>query len=175
MKEPKKAVVHLTLLVKSRWLCKPAPHLCHSWLLGTWLSRGTPLPKMWITDFLLVYSFFSFLLSLTYTYHPNTVAQTVGNPPAMQTRVWSLGREDALEKGMATHSSILAWRIPWTEEAAGLQSMGSQRVGHNWQLTLPLTLQQLLSLFSLSLFQFSLSFSFESLMASFSLIVFQPL
>ena len=87
MKEPKKAVVHLTLLVKSRWLCKPAPHLCHSWLLGTWLSRGTPLPKMWITDFLLVYSFFSFLLSLTYTYHPNTVAQTVGNPPAMQTRV----------------------------------------------------------------------------------------
>ena len=42
-----------------------------------------------------------------------------------------LGREDALEKGMATHSSILAWRIPWTEEPRGLQSMGSQRVRHD--------------------------------------------
>ena len=48
-----------------------------------------------------------------------------------QTWVCSLGREDLLEEGMATHSSVLAWRIPWTEEPAGLQSMGSQRVGHN--------------------------------------------
>ena len=47
-------------------------------------------------------------------------------------QVWFLGWEDALEKGMATHSSILAWRIPWTEEPGGLQSMGSQRVGHDW-------------------------------------------
>ena len=46
-------------------------------------------------------------------------------------RVRSLGREDPLEKGMATHSSILVWRIPWTEVPGGLQSMGSQRVGHN--------------------------------------------
>ena len=46
-------------------------------------------------------------------------------------QVGSLGGEDALEKEMATHSSILAWRIPWTEEAGGLQSMGSQRVGHD--------------------------------------------
>ena len=53
------------------------------------------------------------------------VAQTVENPPAMQeTRVRSLGWEDLLEKGMATHSSILAWRILWTEEPGGLQSMG---------------------------------------------------
>ena len=52
--------------------------------------------------------------------------------PAMQaTHVRSLGGEDPLEKGMATHSSILAWRIPWTEERGGLQSMGSQRVGHD--------------------------------------------
>ena len=58
------------------------------------------------------------------------VAQIVKNLPAMQeTRVWSLGQEDPLEKGMATHSSILAWRIPWTEQAGGLQSMGSERVG----------------------------------------------
>jgi len=46
-------------------------------------------------------------------------------------RVQSLGGEDPLEKGMTIHSSILAWRIPWTEEPAGLQSMGSQRVRHN--------------------------------------------
>ena len=50
------------------------------------------------------------------------------NPPAMQeTQVQSLGGEDPLEKGMATHCSILAWRIPWTEEPGGLQSTGSQR------------------------------------------------
>ena len=58
------------------------------------------------------------------------VAQAVMDLPTMQ--VWFLGWEDPLEKGMATHSSILAWKIPWTEEPAGLQSMGSQRVGHNW-------------------------------------------
>ena len=56
------------------------------------------------------------------------VAQTVKNLPAIQkTWVRSLGREDALEKEMATHPNILAWRIPWTEEPGGLQSMGSQR------------------------------------------------
>ena len=61
------------------------------------------------------------------------VAQVVKNLPAMQeTWVQSLDREDPLEKGMATHSSILAWRIPWTEEPGRLQSTGSQRVGHNW-------------------------------------------
>ena len=60
-------------------------------------------------------------------------AQTVKNLPAMQeTWVWSLGQEDPLEKGMATHSSMLAQRTPWTEEPGGLQSLGSQRVGHDW-------------------------------------------
>ena len=55
----------------------------------------------------------------------------VKNPPASaRTRVRSLGREDPLEKEMASHSSVLAWRIPWTEEPGGLQSTGSQRVGH---------------------------------------------
>ena len=57
------------------------------------------------------------------------MAQTVKSLSAMQeTRVLSLGWEDPLEKEMAAHSSILAWRIPWTEEPGGLQSMGSQRV-----------------------------------------------
>ena len=56
----------------------------------------------------------------------------VKNMPAMQeTWVQSLGWEDPLEKGLATHSSILAWRIPWTEESGGLQCMGSQRVRHD--------------------------------------------
>ena len=60
------------------------------------------------------------------------VAQMVKNLPAMlETWVQSLGWEDALEEGMETHSSILAWRIPWTEEPGGLQTMGSQRVGHD--------------------------------------------
>ena len=59
------------------------------------------------------------------------MAQTVKNPPAMQeTWVPSLDWEDPLEEGMATHSSILAWRIPWTEELDGLWSRGSQRVRH---------------------------------------------
>ena len=60
------------------------------------------------------------------------VAQLVKTLPAMwETWVQSLGWEDPLEKEMAAHSSILAWRIPWMEEPGGLQSMGSQRVGHN--------------------------------------------
>ena len=59
-------------------------------------------------------------------------APIVENPSAMQeTRVRSLGQEDSLEEGMATHSSILAWRIPWTEKPGGLQSIESQRVRHD--------------------------------------------
>ena len=66
------------------------------------------------------------------------MAQWVKNLPSIclqemqETQVWSLGWEDPLEEGMATHSNILAWRIPWTEEPGGLQSTGSQRVRHNW-------------------------------------------
>ena len=60
------------------------------------------------------------------------VAQMVKNLPAMQeTWIQCLIQEDSLEKGMATHSSILAWRIPWTEEPSGLQSVGTQRVVHD--------------------------------------------
>ena len=59
------------------------------------------------------------------------VTQKVKNLPAMQeTRVQSLGREDPLEKGMAAHSGVLAWRIPWTEEPGGLQAIESQRIRH---------------------------------------------
>ena len=74
------------------------------------------------------------------------VTQAVKNLPAMhETRVWSLNREDPLEEGMATHSSILAWRAPWTEEPGGLQSMGPHRVEQTEQPTLSLSGWSLLS------------------------------
>ena len=64
------------------------------------------------------------------------VAQIVRRLPKMQeTRVQSLGQEDPLEKEMATFSSILAWKIPWTDEPGRLQSMGLQRVGHDFTFT----------------------------------------
>ena len=74
------------------------------------------------------------VMLLAYTLDPQDflVAQMAKHLPVVrETWVRSLGREDLLEKGIATHSSILAWKIPWTEEPGGLQSMGSQRVGHN--------------------------------------------
>ena len=65
-----------------------------------------------------------------YRRHTSQVAQRVKNLLEMQeAQIRSLGQEDLLEKEVATHSSLLAWRIPWTEEPGGLQSMGSQRVG----------------------------------------------
>ena len=76
---------------------------------------------------------FSFLLGIYLRvkllgHMASSMAQVVKNLPAMQetqeTQIWSLGREDPLEEGMATHSSILAWRIPWTEESGNLQSIG---------------------------------------------------
>ena len=68
------------------------------------------------------------------------VAQRLKHLPAMwETWVQSLGPEDPLEKEMATHSSILAWRIPWMEEPGGLQSTGLQRVGHDWATSLSLS------------------------------------
>ena len=73
-------------------------------------------------------------MSLLTCYHvpgASLVAQMVKNPPVVQeTRVQSLVLGDPLEESMAPHSSILAWRIPWTEELGGLQSLGSQRFGH---------------------------------------------
>ena len=68
------------------------------------------------------------------------MVQTVKSLPATQeTQVQSVGREDPLEKEMATHSSILGWRIPWMEEPGGLHTMGSQRVRHNWATSLSLS------------------------------------
>ena len=70
-----------------------------------------------------------FIANKTWT---SLVAQVIKNLPAMwETWVQSLGQGDPLEKGMTTHSSILAWGIPWIEEHGGLQSLGSQRIGHD--------------------------------------------
>ena len=68
------------------------------------------------------------------------MAQMINNLPAMQEAwFWSLGREDPLEEEMATHCSVLAWRIPWTEEPGRLWSMGSQRVRQDWTTNLSLS------------------------------------
>ena len=81
-----------------------------------------------------ILNFFKKIIKIYSEFWALLVAQIVKNLPAMQeTQVWSLGKEDPLEKGMTTHSSILAWRIPWTEEPCGLQSLGSQRVRHDWK------------------------------------------
>ena len=71
------------------------------------------------------------LANCWYLILPALVAKMVKNLPAVgETQVRYLGLEDPLEEGMAIHSSVVAWRIPWTEEPGGLQSMGLQRVGH---------------------------------------------
>ena len=91
------------------------------WKLILYLLFGlqifSPIPRV---SFHLIYGFLSL------------VAQMLKRLPAVwETWVQSLGQEGSLEKEMATHSSILAWRIPWMEEPGGLQSTGSQRIGHN--------------------------------------------
>ena len=73
------------------------------------------------------------LNSTIYSFRASLEAQMIRNLPAMwETQVWSMGWEDPLEEGMATHSRILAWRIPGTEEPAELQSVGLQKVRHDW-------------------------------------------
>ena len=107
---------------------------CSEW--GPSIECASPQPIIFEEDVILLFTIWA---------APPPVAQTPKNLPALQeTWDWSLGQEDPLEKEMATHSSILAWRIPWTEEPGGIQFMGSQRVGHNWvtnpstfHLTLP--------------------------------------
>ena len=97
--------------------------------------------------YILLWCFFFSILNSIFKYfgleycirRASLVAQRVKRLPAVrETRVQSLGREDPLEKGMATHSSVLTWRSPWTEEPGGLhyQSMGSQRVSHDWATSL---------------------------------------
>ena len=86
---------------------------------------------MWLLEIFKSYMQLTFAALILFLL-ASAVAQMVKNLPAMQeTQVRSLGQEDPLEKGMATRSSIIAWRIPWTEEPGGLQSMRLQRVRHD--------------------------------------------
>jgi len=119
--------------------------LYHLRIVWSWASLPKLVPQqnwtskrnqeegfVWICSQILLYDSKAHALLL--------VAQRLKCLPVMwETQVWSLGREDPLEKEMATHSSILAWRIPWMEEPGGLQSMGSQRVGHDWATSLHFT------------------------------------
>ena len=104
----------------------------------TWLSGWTELKKQFSLS---LFFFLSFPKSI---WHSHNVAQLVKNLPAVS-KMWvqSLGWGDPLEEGMATHSSILAWGIPWTEEPGGLQFMELGTVGHDWT-TQPSTCSRLL-------------------------------
>ena len=100
-------------------------------ILRFWCHIYTVYPLTNFIIVILVLLSFDLHTSIIFTHHhyniSSLMAQMVQNPSA----IWSLGREDPLEKEMATHSSILAWKIPWTEEPGGLQSLGLQRVGHD--------------------------------------------
>ena len=88
------------------------------------------------TKYIFCYTY-SFVLVYPLNLQTSLVAQTVKwLPTVRETWVQSLGWEDPLEKEMATHSSTLVWKIPWTEDPVRLPSMGSQRVGHNWATSL---------------------------------------
>ena len=111
---------------------------------GCWILSNTDS----VFD-MIIWLFFIFSFLIWYfmeLYWVSLAAQRLKRLPEMwDTWVQSLGREDPLEKEMATHSSILAWRIPWTEEPDGLQSMGSQRVRHDWATSLSFLLLHLWS------------------------------
>ena len=111
--------------------CFPSPPIPIKqlfWLLTVYISL--PAFVLYINK---SFNSFVFGFSSSMSCGASLVAQTVRNPPAVrETWVWSLGWEDPLEEGTATHSSILAWRIPWTEEPGRLQSMGLQSFGHDW-------------------------------------------
>ena len=98
------------------------------WLLSSWLDMGTTPPHETAISFLGVRRYFPKKFCW------NFFGGSDGKESTWNARdlVWSQGWEDPLEKGMTTHSSIPARRIPWIEEPGRLQSMGSQRVGHNW-------------------------------------------
>ena len=110
-----------------------------SYLLTPFIQCAHPTPYLCPGQppvcFLYLWECFCFI-DYTFT-RASLVSQRVERLPATQeTQVWSLGWEDPLEKEMATHSNTLAWKIPWTEEPGGLQSTGSQRVGHDWATSL---------------------------------------
>ena len=102
-----------------------------------WIRRWILADERHLSPFakicLLAVEIYTFFNSQVRPQRASLMAQMVKNLPAMQEiQVQSLGWEDPLKEEVTIHSRILAWRIPWTEEPGGLQSMGSQRVGHDW-------------------------------------------
>ena len=136
--------------------CSPAGSSVHGILqtrILEWVaipfSRGSSWPRDRIPVSCIAGRFCTILAIMKLKFSKNNgaslVAQRLKRLPAMwENWVQSLGWEDPLEKEMATHSSILAWRIPWTEEPGGLQSTGSQRVGHVWVTSLSMYTVQVL-------------------------------
>ena len=126
---------------RSTWICHGCTRVPHPERLSHLPPRTIPLSHPSAPAPSILYRTWTGKSFLTWYYtcfsaiFPGRSA--VKNLPAMQelqeTRVWSLGWEDPLEKGMTPHSSILAWSIPWGEKPGGLQSIGSQRVGQNWR------------------------------------------
>ena len=97
------------------------------------LPAGPPGKPLLLGVFLKAFSVICYQLALNWGFSGGLAVKKLPAVQEMQkVQVWSLGWEDPLEEGMATHSSILAWIIPWTEEPGRLQSLGSQRVRHNW-------------------------------------------
>ena len=106
------------------------------WVKGFWGCVWIKLERMTLPLWLFVVVLALVSINMTCSELSFSGSSVLKNLPVMQetqgTWLWSLSLEDPLEEGMTTHSSILAWRIPWTEEPEGLWSIGSQRVGHDW-------------------------------------------
>ena len=117
-----------------KWWRTRKPGVLFPWWSQTCLSDWTtPTTKPFHLELWPHETRDSWIKILAVIWQSSLVAQMVKNPPAMQeTWVQSLDQEDPLEKEMATHSSIHAWKIPWTEQPGGLQSMRSQSVEHDW-------------------------------------------
>ena len=135
-----------------------APGICHTPFPPRGSNHGLLQDLTQNSNFLSVLKSFTCKVLNLWT---SLVAQTVKRLPTMrETRVGSLGWEDTLEKEMAPHSSTLAWRIPWLEEPGRLQSMGSQRVRHDWATSLPLLTLNLYQIIRLSKSRMSIWFVF---------------
>ena len=116
--------------IKSATVSTVSPSICHE-VMGL----DAMILVFWMLSFKPTFSLSSFTFTGT-----SLVAQTLNRLPTMrENRIQSLGQEDLLEKEMATHSSFLAWKIPWMGEAGRLQSMKSQRVRHDWVTSLHFT------------------------------------
>ena len=123
----------LIKLYYTKALSDQASSLAPDWIL---LLQGPSIP-VYSRDSTTTFQCFTLWATREDRLEEGIVAQTVKHLPTMwETWVQSLGQEDPLEKEMATHSSTLAWKIPWMEEPGRLQSMGSQRVGHEWVTSL---------------------------------------